>query len=230
MPRHVRKALAAVLLWIVVPVSGHCEVITRLPTSERVVALTFDACETMTPSYFDRTILDYLLREQIPATLFVSGKFAKRNQSVLHDLARVESFEVENHSLSHSQHMEKLDEATVRREVLENEAILLEATGVKPLFFRFPAGSYNSATLRLVESLGYRVVHWSFASGDPNRHTGASQLTRWVLDRVRPGSILIFHINGRGYHTGEALPRIVEELRQRGYRFVTLKESLGAGH
>lgn len=229
MPRHVSLGLAAIFVLIVIPVSGQAEVITRLPTSEKVVALTFDACETTTPSFFDRTILDYLLRERMPSTFFVSGKFARRNQAALQDLARADFIEVENHSLSHRQHMEKLDEQEVRREILENEAIILEATGIKPAFFRFPGGNYNAATLRQVESFGYRVVHWSFASGDPDRHAGAGHLKRWVLERTRPGSILIFHINGRGYHTGEALPDIVDELRRRGYRFVTLKEALGSG-
>lgn len=226
MSKRFLKALSALIFFIGVPLGGHAEVITRLPTSEKVVALTFDACETKTPSFFDRSILDYLLREQIPATLFISGKFAIRNRDTIQDLVRYEFLEIENHSLSHFQHMEKLGEDAVRREVLENGAMIEEMTGIKPAFFRFPAGNHDEATLRQVEALGYRVVHWSFPSGDPDRHSGVGRLTRWVLERARPGSILIFHINGRGYHTGEALPRIVEELKRRGYRFVLLKPVL----
>ena len=47
-----------------------------------------------------------------------------------------------------------------------------------------------------------------------------------MLSETRPGSILIFHINGRGWSTGEALPHIVEELKRRGYRFTTLQQAL----
>lgn len=223
-----RPLLAAALLLLTLPIAAAAEVITSLPTSEKVVALTFDACETTTPSFFDSRILDFLQQRRIPATFFVSGKFAKRNRAALEDLGRWGLFEVENHSLSHVQHMENLSEEQVRREVLECEAILRDATGVKPIFFRFPAGNYRASTLRAVESMGYRVVHWSFPSGDPDKRVGADRLSRWVLDRTRSGSILIFHINGRGYHTGEALPRIVDELQRRGYRFVTLREILGA--
>jgi peptidoglycan-N-acetylglucosamine deacetylase len=221
------KALAVAFVFMVLPARAQGEVITRLPTSEKVVALTFDACETKTASYFDRSILDYLLRERIPSTLFISGKFARRNRESLQELARFDFMEIENHSLSHFQHMEKLGVEQVRREVLENETLLEETTGTKPAFFRFPAGNTDASTLHEVESMGYRVVHWSFPSGDPDKSAGSSHLTRWVLERTRPGSILIFHINGRGYHTGEALPRIVEELRRRGYHFVRLKEALG---
>jgi peptidoglycan/xylan/chitin deacetylase (PgdA/CDA1 family) len=47
-----------------------------------------------------------------------------------------------------------------------------------------------------------------------------------VLAKTRPGSILIFHINGRGWSTAAALPDIVTELRRRGYRFTTLADAL----
>jgi len=51
-------------------------------------------------------------------------------------------------------------------------------------------------------------------------------MIRAVLDKTRPGSIVIFHINGRGRKTAEALPAILAGLRQRGYHFVQLSELL----
>jgi peptidoglycan/xylan/chitin deacetylase (PgdA/CDA1 family) len=205
---------------------ARAEIITKLPTQEKVVALTFDACETRTPSYFDGKILHYLLEQQIPFTLFVSGKFASRNRDELSKLAQLDFVEIENHSLTHSQHLERLNPDGVKKEVLDNERLLLEITQKKTRFFRFPAGNYDPKTLALVESLGYRVVHWSFASGDPDNKLAAGKLTSWVLAKTRPGSILIFHINGRGYQTGTALPAIVKTLQGRGYRFVKLEELL----
>jgi peptidoglycan/xylan/chitin deacetylase (PgdA/CDA1 family) len=74
----------------------------------------------------------------------------------------------------------------------------------------------------------YRVVHWTFASGDPDSSITPSRLTRWVLAKTRPGSILIFHINGRGWSTGRALPGIAAELRKRGYVFVKIEDALGS--
>jgi peptidoglycan-N-acetylglucosamine deacetylase len=200
------------------------EVIAKLPTHDNTIALTFDACETSTPSYLDQGILTYLLNEQIPFTLFVSGKFLERNKAELTELSRHSTVEIENHSLNHRQHMEKLSDEIVRKEVLENEKLILAATGRAPVFFRFPGGNYNPRTLRNVELLGYKVVHWTFPSGDPDRTISAGKLAAWVLSKAKPGSILIFHINGRGYRTAEALPRIVEQLRSEGYHFVTLEE------
>jgi peptidoglycan/xylan/chitin deacetylase (PgdA/CDA1 family) len=47
-----------------------------------------------------------------------------------------------------------------------------------------------------------------------------------VVKKTRPGSIIVFHINGRGWKTAEALPSVITELRQRGFRFVHLSEML----
>ena len=205
------------------------EVVTRLPGTEPVIALTFDACETKTPSFFDEQIVSYLLSEQIPCTLFISGKFARRNAEELKALSRNPLIEVENHSLNHIQHMERLSDAQIRQEVVGCEELLAGITGRKPVFFRFPAGNYDQRSLRIVEGLGYRVVHWTFASGDPDKRVSPGWLTTWVLGRARKGNILIFHINGRGYSTGKALPAIVRQLRGKGYRFVRLRDVLDTG-
>ena len=47
---------------------------------------------------------------------------------------------------------------------------------------------------------------------------------RDVLHQTRGGSIIILHVNGRGVGTSAAVPRLVTQLRQRGFRFVTVAE------
>ncbi len=209
------------------PCGAGAEVVRSLPTDEPLVALTFDACETRSPSRLDASILDYLTEERIPFTVFASGRFAERNREQLRDLASRHGVEIENHSLSHRQHMERLSDEAVRREILGAEEIIRGITGVRPRFFRFPAGNYDRRTLGIAESMGYTVVHWTFVSGDPVKGNSAARLTKWVLSQVRPGSILIFHVNGRGYHTGEALPSIVRGIREKGMQFVKLEDMLG---
>jgi len=200
----------------------HADVITQLPTSEPVVALTFDACETKTPAFLDRKISDYLVREKIPFTIFVAGRFARHNEEALAALARLDFVEIENHSLNHDNHMDRLSDEAIRHEVGDNDALLAGITGRHSRYFRFPAGNVSPHALKAVEDMGYHVVHWSFPSGDPVRDLTPTALSRWVLAKTKPGTILIFHINGRGWSTGEALPTIVEQLRNRGYRFTRL--------
>jgi peptidoglycan/xylan/chitin deacetylase (PgdA/CDA1 family) len=221
-----RRAAALILASLAAPRAARAEVVTRLPSRDKVLALTFDACETITPAFLDASISDFLVGERIPFTIFACGRFARHNREALAALARLDFVEIENHSMNHDNHMERMDEATVRREVVEAETLLKSVTGRRTRYFRFPAGNYDARSLAAVEGLGYRVVHWSFASGDPAKSLTPEHETEWVLEKCRPGGILIFHINGRGWSTGRALPGIVDELRRRGYRFARLDSAL----
>ena len=72
------------------------------------------------------------------------------------------------------------------------------------------------------------TVTWDVVSGDPSARTTADGMIRNVVSKARPGSIVIFHINGRGHKTAEALPVIVRELRERGFRFVQVSELMAS--
>ena len=76
---------------------------------------------------------------------------------------------------------------------------------------------------------GLAAIQWDVISADAVRGQTAATVERAVLDGVRPGSIVIFHANGRGSGTAAALPAIVAGLRGKGYRFVTVATLLKAG-
>jgi peptidoglycan/xylan/chitin deacetylase (PgdA/CDA1 family) len=202
--------------------AAHADVVTHLPTSQKLVALTFDACENFTPAYLDTKLRDELLARGVPWTMFAAGRFAKRNATALEELSKLPQVEIENHSMNHNNHMERMTDPVVAKEVEDDETVLEGITGRKPKFFRFPAGNYDARTLADVEKLGYKVVHWTFASGDPAKSVTPQKLTEWVLSKTRPGDILIFHINGRGWSTAQAMPAILDGLEARGYGFTRL--------
>lgn len=206
---------------------ARADLVTRLPTEERVVALTFDACEAGEKMAFDRGILDFLLERKIPFTVFASGRFVETNFADIQTLGKLDFVEVENHSWNHPNTMDRFSVDAVLHQVERAHDAIVTATGRAPQFFRFPAGNYNKAGLKAVESLGYHVVHWRWPSGDPDRRMSAEALVRRTVMQTQPGDVLIFHINGRGYHTAAALPRIVEQLSADGYRFVLLSDYIG---
>jgi peptidoglycan/xylan/chitin deacetylase (PgdA/CDA1 family) len=218
-------ALAVLIILAGVPAGARAAVIERFEPTGKQVALTFDACPTRPPGRFDEAILSVLLRENVPSTIFVSGVFAENNRARMKELAATGLVEFENHSWSHP-HLTGVDEARVRDEVLRADALIGEVTGVAPRFFRFPYGEYDAGSPALVERLGRRVVHWTMASGDPDPKIAAAALARGVIDGTRPGAIHIFHVNGRGWKTAEALPAVIDALRKKGYSFVLLQDAL----
>ncbi len=202
------------------------DVILRLPTSERVVALTFDACEQRRPMKLDTGISDYLVAHRIPFTVFLSGRFVEDNEDAVRALSKLSFVELENHSWDHPNRMTRLTDDAVRDEILRTDAEIRRVTGRGTAFFRFPAITYDARTLADAEALGFRVVHYRWEAGDPDPRETAERIVRETLEAVRPGDILIQHINGRGWHSAQAMPRLVAGLQSAGYRFVLLRDYL----
>jgi peptidoglycan/xylan/chitin deacetylase (PgdA/CDA1 family) len=227
-----RRAAAALagLTLVLLGGSATAEVVTQLPTHDKVVALTFDACEAFTKMQLDAGIVDYLTARKVPFTVFMGGRFARDNARAVRAIAALPYVEIENHSWSHNNNMPQLSDTRVRDEVLWTQWEIKHLTGHKPWFFRFPAGKADERTVGLVEALGLTVVHWRYAEGDPDPTVSAEALVKQTLKRTRPGDILIFHINGRGVHTAEALPGVIDGLTARGYRFVRLVDYLPRPH
>lgn len=203
-------------------------VITRLPTRAKSVALTFDACEADRVAHLDPAILAVLKRHPVPFTVFASGKFVRDNPGGIAALAHLPGVRIENHSWSHPKDLRELSDDEVLRQVRLADAEILRVTGQSPTLFRFPGGNVDSRVAALVAGTGHRTVHWRWAEGDPDRRIEAEKLVAQTLERTAPGDILILHINGRGWHTAEALPAIVEGLTSRGYAFVDLVAALNA--
>ena len=206
--------------------AARADVILRLPTSERVVALTFDGCEQDRAMKLDTGISDFLVARRIPFTLFLSGRFVRDNEDAVRELSKLPFVEIENHSWDHPNRMQRLSDDAVRAEILKTDAEILRVTGKGTAFFRFPAIAYDARTLADAEALGFRVVHYRWEAGDPDPRETAERIVRETLEAVRPGDILIQHINGRGWHSAEAMPGLVAGLQKAGYRFVLLKDYL----
>jgi peptidoglycan-N-acetylglucosamine deacetylase len=219
-----RCACWALLGILAVAAAARADIVTRLPTRARVIALSFDACQAGTTMRLDHGIADYLVGHRIPFTVFMGGRFARDNAQDVAALAGNPFVEIENHSWSHNNEMPTLSDERVTSEVTRAENQIRLRTARRTRLFRFPAGNSDQRTVGLVESLGYTVVHWRWSEGDPDPKVSADDLVRNTLERARPGDILVFHINGRGVHTAEALPRIVDGLTVKGYRFVRIDE------
>jgi peptidoglycan/xylan/chitin deacetylase (PgdA/CDA1 family) len=197
--------------------------ITYVETKEPTVAITFDACATRThTATFDRGVFDVLKREGVPTTIFVSGRWVEAHPDVMTELAADPMVEFGDHSYDHP-HMSNLPVARIVEEIDQTEAALAKY-GKRSVAFRPPFGEWSHRLVYVVQDLRLPTVTWDVVSGDPSARTTTDGMIRNVLGKARPGSIIIFHINGRGWKTAQALPTILQGLRERGFRFVPLSE------
>jgi len=190
---------------------------------EKRIAITFDACSAPRLSKVDKRLVKILVDEHIPATLFLGGKWVLDQPAEARYLASIPFFEIGNHAFHHP-HLTRLPAKAIRQELAAAQQAIESVTGVTPRYFRAPYGEYNAKLVHIAASLGLTTVQFDLASGDPDKHFTAEVLSRWVLHKVRAGSIVVMHINTHGWHTAEALPGIIETLRARGYQFVTVSQ------
>jgi peptidoglycan/xylan/chitin deacetylase (PgdA/CDA1 family) len=190
------------------------------------VALTFDLCETRTkPAGFDPAIVAILQEKQAAATFFSGGLWLQNHPQEAQLLASDPLFELGNHSWSHPD-LRQADAATISDEINATEKLLTTLTGHSSRLFRLPFGYYDERALKSVAANDVRIIHWDVVTGDPDRNVLAADILNAVKHGAKNGSIVIMHANGRGWHTAEALPQVIDLLRQRGFKLVTVSELL----
>ncbi|MEU9451394.1 polysaccharide deacetylase family protein [Streptomyces sp. NPDC048277] len=208
----------------------------------KTVALTFDADMTAdqgpraaSGEHFDNPALIATLRRlKVPATVFMTGRWADQYPDQARSLGRDPQFEVANHSYSHYAFTDDcyglptVSGAHMKSDVQRAYTALLKAGVPHPMpYFRFPGGCYDQQALRAVGGLGVTAVQWDVVSGDAFA-TDADAVTKQVLDGVKPGSVVVMHCTRSAAPTTEEVVRnVVPELRKRGFRFVKVSELIG---
>jgi peptidoglycan/xylan/chitin deacetylase (PgdA/CDA1 family) len=191
------------------------------------VALTFDLCQKPElPAWFDQGIYDVLVKYDVPATFFMGGDWMRTHVEETLLLASNPKFELGNHSWSHPD-LPGLSEEIITKEIVKTQDLLYELTGRQSKLFRLPAGLYDDLTLSVIAWHGLYTIQWDVETGDPDPTIDDERMNWAVQNRVQNGSIVIMHANGRGWHTAEALPAMIEYLQGQGFTLVTVSQLLG---
>ena len=212
-----------------------------LPPGEKFIALTFDLCEAGGEvAGYDGALVDTLRANGVRATFFAGGKWLVTHAPRAGQLLADPLFEMGNHTWTHwnlgvasgagmRAQVDAADAAfAATRASLAKACPAARPPGQMGLF-RFPYGSCSPESLGYVNQRGYRAIQWDVDSGDPWLPMSGGRMAKSLLAAIRPGSIVLMHANGRGFHTAEALTRIIPELRARGFGFLTVSELLARG-
>ena len=188
--------------------------ICNVKTNKKLVSLSFDA--DFGNEDIEK-ILSVLKKYDVKTTFFITGNWVekypeavKKMQAAGHDLG--------NHSYHHK-HMPELDAAGISDEINTVTEKVKELTGVTMNLFRPPYGDYSNALLTQAKSLNYYAIQWNIDSQDWKNY-GTDSIVSTILNHkdLKNGSIILMH-NGAKY-TAEALPKVIEGLKKKGYEIV----------
>jgi peptidoglycan/xylan/chitin deacetylase (PgdA/CDA1 family) len=205
----------------------------RHGTAAPLVALTFDDG----PSPWTEPILEHLLAHDARATFFAIGEaIDERGAAVLRRLV-ASGCEVGNHTFTHPR-LTQLSDAEVVDELARTTPLIESATGVAPVYWRAPYLDRDDRVEAAASPLGLREVELSIAANDYELAPDA--VRDRVLETLQPGDVVALH-DGRTSRDGpgDSLPTregtvvavamLLDALRSRGLRCVTISELLAAG-
>jgi peptidoglycan/xylan/chitin deacetylase (PgdA/CDA1 family) len=204
---------------------------TRINTDKNIIALTLDACGSRGDGY-DSLLIDYLIENNVAATLFINSRWIDKNPGIFKRLASNPLFEIENHGLEHKpcsvngksvygiEGTKNIAEAV--DEIEKNGRKIGLLTRRKPKFYRSGTAYYDEIGVKIAGRLGYEVVGFSIL-GDRGATYSKEQVKDALLSAT-PGSIIICHMNHPEKETAEGLIMAIPELKRRGFSFVKLED------
>lgn len=211
-------------------------VLTSFTAHEPAVAFTLDACGSRGKNLYDKELLDLFIRERIPVTLFVTGKWIDLDSDVLRDLAKNPLIEIENHGLLHRTCSAKgfsvfglpstKSVADIVDEVELGSRKIERITGTRPLFFRAAGAFTDNVCPEVAEALGYRIVSFTVAA-DGGATYSRERIKREILAAPQ-GSIILLHMNHPEKKMAEGVAESLPVLRERGMHFVKLSAVPGS--
>jgi len=201
---------------------------TRLPpTTASVVALTIDdgPDPQVTPQ-----VLALLKAAGVQATFFCIGERVMRYPQLARAIVR-DGHAIENHSQRHLNRFSVLGPKAIEREIREAQDSILTTTGVRPEFFRAPAGLRSPLLEPILRKLGLRLASWTRRGFDTVNNKTDSVLAKLTRD-LQSRDILLLH-DGSAARTARGMPVVLEVLphlltafSNAGLRPITLRAAL----
>ncbi|MEF2969014.1 polysaccharide deacetylase family sporulation protein PdaB [Paenibacillus sp. M1] len=195
--------------------------IYSVSTEKKVIALTFDI------SWGDKRaepILKVLKDKNVQkATFFLSSPWSKSHPDIVKAIQQ-QGYEIGSHGHKHTNYSE-LSEEEIKQQLTMAHSILTDLTGKAPNLLRLPNGDFDKRVLKIADGLGYQVIQWDTDSQDW-MNKGTDKIVNRVVGKAHPGDIVLLHASDSVKQTHEALPLIIDELRKKGYEFVTVSDLL----
>jgi len=195
----------------------------RVDTAEPLIALTFD--DGPTPEKTEQ-ILHLLAEQNIPVTFFLTGEEIAANPHLLEKILAA-GHQVGNHSYSHQRMLFKTP-GFIAREIEQTDALLKTAGAPEPYYFRPPYGKKLFMLPRYLAKHQRIAVTWDVAPENfPLLTEDPKLLADYTVAQAKAGSIILLHVMyDSRVTTMQAVPAIIQGLKARGFRFVTVAQLL----
>jgi peptidoglycan/xylan/chitin deacetylase (PgdA/CDA1 family) len=215
-------------------------------STAKYLAITLDYCELCTNiNGYQSQVIQYLRKQNVPATLFISGKWMRSHSDITQQLMVDPLFEIGNHAWSHASFgiapVDMIDQQVlatqaqyrVLRAQIAQQALAIGMVDEmnlipdQPMLFRLPYGRCNDAALQRLQHLGLKVIQWNHVGLEG--YLATQSACEAFVDKIQTGSIILLHGNHVPKHTLSFLQKVIPLLQKKGFTFLTVSSLLETG-
>lgn len=170
-------------------------------------------------------ILDTLKIQQVPASMFVMGWWADQHPAVLTRMLK-DGFLIGSHGYDAIE-LPTRQNGDVTHDIEDAAVAINHVTGRPPARLFTPyAAAMDERVRTIVATEGYLPVSWTVTTDDYRADATEAMVYDRIMGGISDGAIVELHLDApaSAVSTGRAVPRVIAELRTRGYRFVTIPE------
>ena len=184
---------------------------------KKYIYLTFDAGYE---AGYTPEILKALKENEVPATFFITAHYLNTQENLVKQMLE-EGHLVGNHTVNHKSIPEITDEQ-IKKEVMDLHKAVYEKFAYEMKYFRPPKGEYCERGLKVINTLGYKTVMWSFAyeDWDESNQPNLDEAKEKILSNVHNGEIMLLHANSKT--NTKILSDVIKEIKEMGYEFKNL--------
>lgn len=196
---------------------GEYEPIYEGSKDRKIIAFT---CNIAWGNEYIPPLLEVFSDKNIKATFFIEGRWAENYPDLLR-LIHNKGHEIGNHGYSHAHHAQLSYEENLN-EIKKAESIIQEIIGKKTTLFAPPYGEFSELTEKAANAMNYHMIMWTIDTIDWKK-PGVDYIINKVLDNAGNGKIVLMHPTE---DTVKAMPTIIENLHQQGFKITTVSELL----
>ena len=190
--------------------------IYKVDRQDKIVSISFDAAWGNEQT---QTLLDILKDKNVKSTFFLVGMWVDKYPESVKAIFDA-GHDVGNHSNTHP-HLPKLSKDKITAEIDDCNNKIEKITGNRPILFRPPYGDYNNDVIDATSELNMHCIQWDVDSLDW-KDPSADEMVKRIKSKIKPGSIILMHNGAK--NTPEALPKILDTIKEEGYSIVPISE------
>lgn len=190
--------------------------IYNVARDDKAIAITFDVAWDDKDT---KRIMDTLEKYGVKASFFIVGEWIDKYPDSVKALAAA-GHEILNHANTHP-HMTKLTPEQMKAEILDCDAKIFKVTGKSLFLFRPPYGEYNNTVVSAAKDVKHLTIQWDVDSLDW-KDLSPQKIVERVSEKTKSGSIILLHVGAK--NTPDALPLLIEKLKEKDFNFVPVSQ------